>query len=166
MKQTIIMILIALPLIAAACRPQTSTAPSYTPVLAPAAGSVQVLERMTPGCTPSGQIVGRAAAAEPGEVVWRYALNDLRNQAAARRFTTVFMEKYDHNTEKGLLHIRITGTLLQCGAAAAPEAGPGVDPGRTPTVDPQPTPPPVGTDDIEPPPTGDDPEAVTPPPVQ
>jgi hypothetical protein len=149
-------------MLAASCRGQSATAPSYTPVLSPAAASVVVLERMTPGCTPQGQIVGRAAAAESGEVVWRYALNDLRNQAMSRRVTTVFMEKYDHSTEKGLLHIRITGTLLQCGNAGPADP----DPAKTPGEDLQPTPPPPGTDEIEPPPAEGDPEAVTPPPVQ
>ncbi len=157
---------IVLPLVAASCRPQGATAPPYTPVLAPAAAAVQVLEKMAPGCTPSGQIVGRAAAAEPGEVVWRYALNDLRNQAMSRRVTSVFMEKYDHSTEKGLLHIRITGTLLQCGAAGTPEPDPARNPEVNPQPNPTPTPPPPGTDEIEPPPAGDDPDAVTPPPVQ
>ena len=156
-----LLITVALPLVAAGCRSQASTAPSYTPVLSPAASAVVVLEKMSPGCTPAGQIMGRAAAAEPGEVVWRYALNDLRNQAMSRRITTVFMEKYDHSTEKGLLHIRITGTLLQCGAAGTPEA----DPAKAPDDGLQPTPPPPGTDDIQPPPAGDDPDAVTPPPV-
>ncbi|MBU1069476.1 hypothetical protein KJ975_07915 [Myxococcota bacterium] len=163
MKRTMmILIALTLPAAAASCRNQGATAPSYTPVLSPAASSVVVLERMTPGCTPQGQIIGRAAAAESGEVVWRYALNDLRNQALARRVTTVFMEKYDHNTEKGLLHIRITGTLLQCGTAGTTDPSPG----KTPGEDLQPTPPPPGTDEIEPPPAGDDPEAVTPPPVE
>jgi len=156
---------------AAACRPQGPTAPSYTPSLTPAAAGVSVIDKMQPGCTPAGQIVGRAAAPESGEVVWRYALNDLRNQALSRRVMVVFMEKYDHSTEKGLLHIRITGTLLQCGAgepAGADGTTPPTGPGPADPVEP---PPPAGPgadpgEEIQPPPAGDDPEAVTPPPVQ
>lgn len=163
MKRLFLLTIITLTL-GVSCRPQGATAPSYTPVLSPAAAGVSVIEKMQPGCTPAGQVVGRAAAAEAGEVVWRYALNDLRNQALARRVMVVFMEKYDHSTEKGLLHIRITGTLLQCGTASPslegdpadvappPSGGPGTGPG--------------GGEEIEPPPAGDDPDAVTPPPVQ
>ncbi len=152
----------------AACRPQGPTAPSYTPALTPAAAGVSVIDKMQPGCTPAGQIVGRAAAPESGAVVWRYALNDLQNQALARRVMVVFMEKYDHSTEKGLLHIRITGTLLQCGTGDP--ANPG-EPGGPGSDDPVAPPPPGGPDadsgeEIQPPPAGDDPEAVTPPPVQ
>ena len=158
MKRSFLLAIFVLTLVVA-CRPQGPAAPSYTPVLSPAAAGVSVIEKMQPGCTPAGQVVGRAAAAEAGEVVWRYALNDLRNQALARRVMVVFMEKYDHSTEKGLLHIRITGTLLQCGTASQALEG---EP--TGNVEPPPSDGPV--EEIQPPPPGDDPDAVTPPPVQ
>jgi hypothetical protein len=171
MKHSFLLSIFVLTL-AVSCRPQGASAPGYTPVLSPAAAGVSVIEKMQPGCTPAGQIVGRAAAAEAGEVVWRYALNDLRNQALARRVMVVFMEKYDHSTEKGLLHIRITGTLLQCGTASPSHDGEpagGVAPPPsdvTPPVADGPGTGPGAGEEIEPPPAGDDPEAVTPPPVQ
>lgn len=131
-------------LLFAGCRETTSTTP-HRPPLAPGANAVAVHDRMPPDCTPQGRITGRAASSESGEAVWRYALNDLRNQAAARQVQSVFMERYNHRTEGNLLVIEITGVLLNC---PAPNNGPA----------------PAGSDDtLTPPPAGDG-DALTPPP--
>ncbi len=141
----------------AGCRESAPSTVPRRPPLQPGAEAVAVHDRMPPDCTPGERITGRAASAESGEVVWKYALNDLRNQAAARRFSTVFMERYNHRTDKDLLIIEITGVLLNCAGAdnPAPPAGGGDDL----------SPPPAGDGDVlAPPPTGDD-EALSPPPV-
>ncbi len=131
-----------------ACGPQHGKSSArYMPILVPQASSIQVLQKMEPGCEPVGQVTGRAAGPESGEVIWRYALNDLRNKAFEQRANVVFMEKYDHRMEKGMLHIAINGTLLQCGGPGSLEPG--------------------GADGNEPPPSGlEEGEDLVPPQVE
>lgn len=134
-------------------------APSTTvrrPPLAPGADTVAVYDRIPPDCTPQDRITGRAASSESGEVVWKYALNDLRNQAAARQFFTVFMERYNHRTEKNLLVIEITGVLLNCSRVSPPEPKKEEDtltppPGEENDTIPPPPPPEENTDVPAPP---------------
>ncbi|MBU1238774.1 DUF4156 domain-containing protein [Myxococcota bacterium] len=138
--------------------------------LSPEANAVRVIKQLPPNCQPVGVVEGWGAAQASGKTVWTFAMNDLRNKAAAQGITTVVLERYKHNNDGNVLSVKVYGKLMRCdGAARAqrPQPSNGAD-NTYGSV--RPTPPPTTGGDVgKPQPTTEPKPAnngTTPPPVE
>ncbi len=116
--------------------------------LTPEANGVRVIKQFPPNCTPAGSVEGLGAAQASGQTVWTFAMNDMRNKAAAQGITTVVLERYKHENDGNILAVRVFGKLMRCGAG---ENGtrPDTRGDRTPTYGSvKPTPPPTNDGNI------------------
>ncbi|MGM0596303.1 MAG: DUF4156 domain-containing protein [Myxococcota bacterium] len=75
---------------------------------------VRVIKEYPKHCEPAGSITGRSTYKASGKVVWRYAMNDLRNKAASKGIYTVVLDNHKHSTEGSYLTILLYGKLLKC----------------------------------------------------
>ena len=129
--------------VVAAC--QSTAGHERRTYLTPEANSVRVIKHFPANCKPAGSIMGWGAARANGKTVWTFAMNDMRNKAAAQGFTTVILERYKHASEGGVLSVKVFGKLMRCGKSRAGDNGAANDGEDTGYTSVKPTPPPATT---------------------
>ncbi|MBN2725109.1 MAG: hypothetical protein JXR95_13680 [Deltaproteobacteria bacterium] len=93
----------------------------HTPPLRHSAANVKVMDKYPAGCTAGKVIQAMGSAEAPGRVVWRYAMNDLRNKASDEGLDTVVLEKYESKSSGGVLMVSVHGRALLCNGKKSPK---------------------------------------------
>lgn len=100
--------------------------------LSPTAQSVRVIKQYPAGCAPAGRVQGWGVARANGTTVWNYAMNDMRNKAAAAGYDTVVLQRYKHSDDGNYLSVKVFGRLMRCARRGGAKRPRGIRKGGTP----------------------------------